>query len=93
MQPKAAISFVKRGLPGLLLLAAGITLAIIFNKHSAYADEIKRLIYPLALVLAIGGCSFVGSYVQQRAFSNMKQELFALGFMVATLVLINLNHS
>jgi uncharacterized membrane protein HdeD (DUF308 family) len=93
MQLKATISFVKRGLPGLLLLAAGIALGIMFNKHSAYPDEIKRLVYALALVLAVGGCSCVGSYVQQRAFKDMKRELFALGFMVATLVLINLNHS
>ena len=93
MQPKAAISFAKRGLTGLLLIAAGITLGIVFNKHSAYTDAVKHLLYYLALLLAVGGCSLVSSYVHQRSFKAMKKELLASGFMVATLVLISLTNA
>jgi drug/metabolite transporter (DMT)-like permease len=93
MQLKAAISFAKRGLTGLLLIAAGITLAIIFNKRSAYSADIKQDMYLLASLLAVGGTSLFGSYVKQRSFQDMKQELFATGFMMVTLVLLSLTNN
>jgi hypothetical protein len=93
MPPKAAIFFTKRGLTGLLLIAAGITLGIVFNKHSAYTDGVKHLMYSLALVLAVGGGCLVSSYVHQRSFKDMRQELYVMVFMVTTLVLISLTNS
>jgi hypothetical protein len=92
MQPKATISFVKRGLSGLLLIVVGLTLSIVFNKHSAYAAELKRFLHPLALLLAVGGSSLVSSYVRQRSFKNMKTELLATGVLLATLVLVSLSN-
>jgi hypothetical protein len=93
MQPKAAISFAKRGLTGLLLIAAGITLSIVFNKHSAYADELKRFMYLFAVLLAVGGSCLVSSYVKQRSFKNMKTELLTSGVLLATLVLLSLTNN
>ena len=93
MQPKAAISFAKRGLTGLLLIAVGITLAIVFNKRSAYSADLRQYMYLLALLLAVGGTSLFGSYVQQRSFKDMKQELFAIGLMMVTLVLLSLTNN
>lgn len=93
MQPKATISFAKRGLAGILLIAVGLTLSIVFNKHSAYTAELKQLMYPLALVLAVGGSSLLSSYVQQRSFKNMKTELLATGVLLATLVLVSLSNT
>jgi hypothetical protein len=93
MQPKDAISFVKRGLTGLLLIATGITLSIVFNRHSSYADEVKHLTYPFAVLLAVGGSCLLSSYVQQRSFKSMKTELLAAGVLLATLVLLSLTNN
>jgi hypothetical protein len=93
MQRNATISLAKRGLTGLLLIAAGITLSIVFNKHSAYADELKRLTYLVAVLLAVGGSCLVSSYVQQRPFKSMKTELLAAGVLLATLLLLSLTNS
>ena len=86
MQPKATISFAQRGLPGLLLIAAGLIMCFVFRRSSAWGPEVKQLLFPLALVLAIGGSNLLSSYVQQRSFKTMKTELLASAVGVATLL-------
>jgi hypothetical protein len=80
-------SFSKRGLPGLLLLALGLLASFGVGRHSPLPVELRHLAYPLALVLAVGGCSLVGSYVHQRPFRLMKTELLSLAVIVGTLLL------
>lgn len=87
MQPKATISFAQRGLTGLLLMAAGLTLAVVFKQSSPWPAEAKQLAYPLALVLGVGGSQLLGSYVRQRPLAAMKKELLAAALVVAVLVL------
>lgn len=83
--PKPLLSFTKRGLPGLLLLALGLLLGLSLGRHSAWAVEAKPLVYPLALLLAVGGCNLVGSYVHQRPLHTMKKELLASAVIVVSL--------
>ncbi|AMR28135.1 hypothetical protein A0257_14255 [Hymenobacter psoromatis] len=86
MQPGFSISFVRRGLPALLLIAAGIALSIVFKKSSAWPAETKLLMYALALVLGVGGTTLFGSYVRQRPLSSMKTQLISSALMVAILL-------
>ncbi len=81
------ISFSKRGLLGLLLLALGLLVSFGVGRHSPLPPNMRQFAYPLALVLAVGGCSLVGSYVQQRPFRLLKTELLSLAVIVGTLVL------
>ncbi|MGI4740168.1 MAG: hypothetical protein ACRYG7_33780 [Janthinobacterium lividum] len=83
----SSLSFVRRGLPSLLLIAAGITLAILFRDSSAWPADTKQLVYPLAQVLGVGGCMLFGSFVQQRPLHTMKQELASAAVIVLVLVL------
>jgi hypothetical protein len=87
MQPKASISFAQRGLTGLLLMAAGLALALVFKQRSPWPAEVKQLAYPLALVLGVGGSQLLGSYVRQRPFAAMRKELLAAALIVLVLAL------
>ena len=89
MQPSFSVSFVRRGLPALLLIAAGITLSIVFRKSGAWPVAMQHVAYPVALVLAVGGSALFGSYVHQRPLRTMKTELLALLFLIATLALLH----
>ncbi len=86
MQPGFSISFVRRGLPALLLIATGITLSMVFRNSSAWPAETKLLLYALALVMGVGGTSLFASYVQQRPLSSMKTQLLSSPLMVAILL-------
>ncbi|MFD2218251.1 hypothetical protein [Hymenobacter bucti] len=85
MLAKPLLSFTRRGLPGLLLLALGLLLGLSLGRHSSWAVEAKPLVYPLALLLAVVGCNLVGSYVHQRSLHTMKKELLASGLLVVSL--------
>jgi uncharacterized membrane protein YbjE (DUF340 family) len=89
---KPLISFTKRGLPGLVLLALGLCLGLKLGQHSPWSAEVKSLVYPLALLLAVGGCNLVGSYVHQRSFHSMRKELLASAMVVVSLWLGSLAH-
>jgi uncharacterized membrane protein YbjE (DUF340 family) len=85
MLSKPPLSFTKRGLPGLLLIALGLVLGISLGQHNPFLVGEEQLAYLLALLLAVGGCSMVGSYVQQRPFHAMKKELLGLAVLVVSL--------
>lgn len=87
MQPKATISFAKRGLIGLLLVATGLALALVFKQRSPWPAEAKQLTYPLALVLGMGGAVLLSSYVRQQPLRAMKTELLGAALIVLVLVL------
>ncbi len=88
MQPKTSISFASRGLTGLLLIASGLIMCFVFRQRSAWGPEAKQLMFPLALVLAVGGGNLLSSYVQQLPFKAMKTELLASVVGVATLLVL-----
>lgn len=83
MQPKPAITFLQRGLPGLLCIGFGLALCIVFRHSSPYPAEVKRLVFPVALVLALGGTPLVNSYVHQRPWQAMRQELLGIAALLA----------
>ncbi|NML66879.1 hypothetical protein HHL22_16865 [Hymenobacter sp. RP-2-7] len=86
MQPKVTISFMQRGLPGLLCIGLGLALCFIFRHSSAWPEELKHLAFPVALVLALGGMPLVNSYVYQRPWSAMRSELRGLATLLAGLL-------
>ncbi len=90
MMYASPFSFGRRGLPALLLIAAGLALAIVFRKSSGWPVDSQRLAYPVALVLAVGGSVLFSSYVRQRPLSVMKIEMLSAVFLVATLLLTRL---
>ncbi|TVT41245.1 hypothetical protein FNT36_07235 [Hymenobacter setariae] len=92
MTSKPLVSFTKRGLPGLLLIALGLMLGLSLGRHSSWSVEVKPIVYPLALLLAVGGCNMIGSYIQQRPFRTMRTALLASTVLVVSLWLGSLTH-
>ena len=86
MQPKLAITFWQRGLPGVLCIFLGLGLCFVFRNSSPWPAEVKRLAYALALLLAVGGAPLVSSYVHQRSWRAMRNELLSLGALLAGLL-------
>ena len=88
MQSSFSISFVRRGLPALLLIAAGIGLSIVFSKASAWPTATQHHLFSVALVLAVGGSNLLSSYVRQRPLATMKVKLLSSRCLVGTLALL-----
>jgi len=88
MQPKLAISFQQRGLPGLLCIFLGIGLCFVFRNSSAWSGDVKQPMYWFAQLLAAGGANLLGSYVWQKPWSAMKNELAASATLVGTMILL-----
>lgn len=86
MQPKLAITFWQRGLPGLLGIFLGLGLCFVFRNSSPWPAEVKHLAYLLALVLAVSGAPLVSSYVHQRPWSAMRNELLSIFALLAGLL-------
>jgi hypothetical protein len=86
MQPKLAITFWQRGLPGVLCIFLGIGLCFVFRNSSPWPAEAKHLAYPLTLILAMSGAPLVSSYVHQRPWSAMRNELLGSGALLAGLL-------
>ncbi len=82
MQPKVTIPFIQRGLPGLLGIVLGLTPCFVFRHSSPWPDEVKHLMFQLAMVLAMGGSALVSSYVWQRPWQAMRSELLAIATML-----------
>jgi hypothetical protein len=87
---KTAISFAKRGLPGLLGIFTGLLLTFIFKQRSAWPLEVKHIMLPLGLIIAVGGGNLLSSYVQQRPFKDMPRELACTALIVGTMLLVNI---
>lgn len=83
-----AISFWRRGLPALLFILGGVASSFIFRKSSAWPLDVKHLMFPTALLLAIGGSVLLSSYVRQRPLRTMKTELVSAGLLLATMLLL-----
>jgi hypothetical protein len=86
MQPKPTISFLRRGLPGLLCIAAGIGLTIAFRNSSLWNESVKQIVVPVALLLAVGGAPLVSSYVHQRPWRAMRHELLSVATLLTGLL-------
>jgi hypothetical protein len=89
-QSKATISFVRRGLPGLLCIGAGLLLTFVFKQRSHWPAETKHIMRLLGLIIAVGGGNLLSSYVQQRPFRDMPRELAGAALIVATMLLVNI---
>ncbi|RZK17619.1 MAG: hypothetical protein EOO56_17605 [Hymenobacter sp.] len=89
-QSKPVISFVRRGLPGLLCIGAGLLLTFIFKQRSHWPLEVKHIMLSLGLIIAVGGGNLLSSYVQQRPFRDMPRELAGTVLIVATLLLVRI---
>ena len=87
MAASTSQSFKWHGLAGALLLCTGLACGVVFKNASPWPADIKQLLYAVALVLAMGGCMLLGSFVQRRPLHAMKAELTACAFMLVTLVL------
>lgn len=83
MPPKPAITFRQRGLPGLLCIGFGLVLCFVFRHSSPYPAEVKRLVFPVALLLALGGMPLVNSYVHQRPWQTMRPALLGIATLLA----------
>ena len=81
------IRFKMRGLIGFFLIAAGISLAIIFKKDSLWADGTKGLMLACAYFCGIGGSALLTSYVQQSSFRQMKNTLAGMGLLLTVMLL------
>ena len=77
MPSEAAISFVPRGLTGLLLTASGLAACLRCRQRSAWGPEMKQLVFPRALALVVGGSSSVSKL---RAAALQGHENRAVGF-------------
>ena len=90
MTPQAATRFKLRGLTGVLLIAAGIALALTFRKSSVWPADTKTLAIALAYGAAIGGAGLFSSYVHQLEFKQMKSSLMGLAVLLFTMLILNL---
>ena len=90
LHSKTTISFAKRGLPGLLGIGTGLLLTFIFKQRSAWPLEIKHVMLPVGLILAVGGGNLLSSYVQQRSLKDMPRELAGTALIVATMLLASI---
>ena len=88
-QSKPTISFVRRGLPGLLCIGAGLLLTFIFKQRSPWSADIKHVMLPLGLIIAVGGGNLLSSYVQQRRFHEMPRELAGTALIVAMMLVVS----
>ena len=87
---KPTISFVRRGLPGLLCISAGLLLTFVFKQRSHWSVEMKHVMLSLGLIMAVGGGNLFSSYVQQRPFRDMPRELAGAALIVATMLLMSI---
>jgi drug/metabolite transporter (DMT)-like permease len=87
MPAPSTLTFKWRGLLGVLLILVGVALGVVFRNSSSWPAETKQLVYPLALVLAVGGSNLFGSFVYRRPLHTMKMELLSSFFIVVTLVM------
>lgn len=87
MSTSSTLSLKWRGLLGVLLILVSIALGVVFRNSSSWPAETKQLVYPLALVLAVGGTNLFGSFVYRRPLHTMKMELLSSFFIVVALVM------
>lgn len=83
-------SFKWRGLAGVLLLFAGIALAVTFRDSSPWPTQTKLLMYSLALVMGVGGSNLFGSFVYRRPLHTMKVQLLGSFLMIVVLIIAKL---
>ena len=89
-QSKPTISFVRRGLPGLLCIGAGLLLTFVFKQRSHWSIEMKHVMLSLGLIIAVGGGNLLSSYVQQRPLRDMPRELAGTALIVGTMLLVTI---
>ena len=79
--------FKMRGLIGLSLIAAGISLAIMFKKDSLWAYGTKGLMLACAYFCGIGGSALLTSYIQQSSLCQIKNTLAGMRLLLTVMLL------
>ena len=90
MLTESTSRFKVRGLLGVVLIASGLGLALVFKKGSNWPAEAKTLALAAAYCAAIGGAGFFSSYVHQLEFKQMQSTLMGLAVLLFTMLLLNL---
>lgn len=83
MQSKTIITFWQRGLPGLLCIGCGLVLCCVFRHSSPPPEALRRLVFPVALGLMMGGIPLLNSYVYQRSWQAMRPQLVGVATLLA----------
>ena len=78
--------FKMRGLIGFCLIAAGISLAIIFKNDSLWADGTEGLMLACAYFCGIGGSALLTSYMQQSSLRQTKNTLASMGLLLTVML-------
>ena len=90
MLTESTSRFKMRGLLGVVLIASGIGLALVFKKGSNWPTEAKTLALAAAYCAAIGGAGLFSCCVQQLEFNQMQSTLIGLAVLLFTMLLLNL---
>ena len=90
MLTESTSRFKMRGLLGVVLIASGIGLALVFKKGSNWPAEAKTLALAAAYCVAIGGAGLFSNCVYQLEFKQMKSTLMGLAVLLFTMLLLNL---
>ena len=90
MVTTATSRFKIRGFAGIVLIALGIGLALVFKKTSDWPTEARTLALAVAYCAGIGGAALFSSYIHQLEFKQMKPALTDLAALLAMMLLLNL---
>ena len=79
-----------RGFAGIVLIALGIGLALVFKKTSDWPTEAHTLALTAACCVGIGGAALFSNYIHQLEFKQMKPAMTGLAALLVTMLLLNL---
>ena len=78
------------GFAGIMLIALGIGLALVFKKTNDWPTEAHTLALAVAYCAGIGGAAFFASYTHQLEFKQMRPALTGMAALLAIMLLLNL---
>ena len=90
MVTTATSRFKIRGFAGIVLIALGIGLALVFKKTSDWPAEARTLALAVAYCAGIGGAAFFANYTHQLEFKQMRPALTGMAALLAIMLLLNL---
>jgi putative hemolysin len=90
MVTTATSRFKIRGFAGIVLIALGIGLALVFKRTSDWPAEARTLALAVAYCAGIGGAAFFASYTQQLEYKQMKPALTGMAALLAMMLLLKL---
>ena len=79
-----------RGFAGIVLIALGIGLALVFKKTSDWPTEAHTQALTAACCAGIGGTALFSNYIHQLEFKQMKPALTGMAALLVTMLLLKL---